>query len=279
MLRNIVIDPYIKNALLEDIGYDDISTSSSVKDFPAEVSLISKDEGIISGLSVFLRVFQVLESEATFDTKKKDGDFVTNGELIGKIYASAPTLLTAERVALNYLQRMSGISTYTNAMVNALDDSKICVVDTRKTTPNMRIFEKYAVLVGGGKNHRYNLADNVMLKDNHIDAAGSIKNAVDSAKKNSPFVSKIEVETETLDAVKEALDAGADIIMLDNMDIETVKKASRLINGKAEIECSGNITLETIKNYKGLDIDYISSGAITYLAKPLDLSMKNLRAV
>jgi nicotinate-nucleotide pyrophosphorylase (carboxylating) len=214
-----------------------------------------------------------------FTEYKKDGDNLLNKDLILKIRANVKTILSAERTALNYLQRMSGIATYTRKMLEALDDKNIKLLDTRKTTPNMRIFEKYSVRVGGGYNHRYNLSDAIMLKDNHIDAAGSITEAIKLARDYSPFIKKIEIEVEDLKGVEEAVKAEVDIIMLDNMDIETIKKAIKIINKQAIIECSGNVDINNINRFKGLEIDYISSGAITHSAKILDLSLKNLRYV
>ena len=274
------IDDSIKMALKEDITSEDISTNAIYKkDRLAEISLYSKEDGILAGLDVFKRVFELLDNSVEFTEYKKDGDKVLNKDLILKIRADVKTILSAERTALNYLQRMSGIATYTRKMVEALDDKNILLLDTRKTTPNMRIFEKYAVRVGGGYNHRYNLSDAIMLKDNHIDAAGSITEAIKLAKGYSPFIKKIEIEVEDLEGVEEAVKAGADIIMLDNMDIETTKKAIKIINKKTIIECSGNIDITNINRFKGLEIDYVSSGAITHSAKILDLSLKNLRYI
>ena len=274
------IDDSIKMALKEDITSEDISTNAIYKkDRLAEISLYSKEDGILAGLDVFKRVFELLDNSVEFTEYKKDGDKVLNKDLILKIRADVKIILSAERTALNYLQRMSGIATYTQKMVEALDDKNILLLDTRKTTPNMRIFEKYAVRVGGGYNHRYNLSDAIMLKDNHINAAGSITEAIKLAKEYSPFIKKIEVEVEDLKGVEEAVAAGADIIMLDNMDIETTKKAIKIINKKAIIECSGNIDITNINRFKGLEIDYVSSGAITHSAKILDLSLKNLRYI
>ena len=274
------IDDSIKMALKEDITSEDISTNAIYKkDRLAEISLYSKEDGILAGLDVFKRVFELLDNSVEFTEYKKDGDKVLNKDLILKIRADVKTILSAERTALNYLQRMSGIATYTRKMVEALDDKNILLLDTRKTTPNMRIFEKYAVRVGGGYNHRYNLSDAIMLKDNHINAAGSITEAIKLAKGYSPFIKKIEIEVEDLKGVEEAVKAGADIIMLDNMDIETTKKAIEIINKKAIIECSGNIDITNINRFKGMKIDYISSGAITHSAKILDLSLKNLRYI
>ena len=274
------MDESIRLALKEDITSEDISTNAVYKnDRLAEISLFSKEEGILAGIDVFKRVFELLDSSVVFTEYKKDGDNLLNKDLILKIRANVKTILSAERTALNYLQRMSGIATYTQKMVEALDDENIKLLDTRKTTPNMRIFEKYSVRVGGGYNHRYNLSDAIMLKDNHIDAAGSITEAIKLARDYSPFIKKIEIEVEDLKGVEEAVKAGADIIMLDNMDIETIKKAIKIINKQAIIECSGNVDITNINRFKGLEIDYISSGAITHSAKILDLSLKNLRYV
>lgn len=277
------MDDSIRMALKEDITSEDISTNAIYKNYRmAEILLYSKEDGILAGLDVFKRVFELfelLDNSVEFTEYKKDGDKVLNKDLILKIRADVKTILSAERTALNYLQRMSGIATYTRKMVEALDDKNILLLDTRKTTPNMRIFEKYAVRVGGGYNHRYNLSDAIMLKDNHINAAGSITEAIKLAREYSPFIKKIEVEVEDLKGVEEAVAAGADIIMLDNMDIETTKKAIKIINKKAIIECSGNIDITNINRFKGLEIDYVSSGAITHSAKILDLSLKNLRYI
>ena len=274
------MDESIRLALKEDITSEDISTNVIYKnDRLAEISLYSKEDGILAGLNVFKRVFELLDNSVEFTEYKKDGDKLLNKDLILKIRADIKTILSAERTALNYLQRMSGIATYTQKMMEALDDKNIKLLDTRKTTPNMRIFEKYAVRVGGGYNHRYNLSDAIMLKDNHINAAGSITEAIKLAREYSPFIKKIEIEVEDLRGVEEAVKAGADIIMLDNIDIETTKKAIKIINKKAIIECSGNIDITNINRFKGLEIDYVSSGAITHSAKILDLSLKNLRYV
>ena len=277
------MDDSIRMALKEDITSEDISTNAIYKNYRmAEISLYSKEDGILAGLDVFKRVFELfelLDNSVEFTEYKKDGNKVLNKDLILKIRADVKTILSAERTALNYLQRMSGIATYTRKMVEALDDKNILLLDTRKTIPNMRIFEKYAVRVGGGYNHRYNLSDAIMLKDNHINAAGSITEAIKLAKEYSPFIKKIEVEVEDLKGVEKAVAAGADIIMLDNMDIETTKKAIKIINKKAIIECSGNIDITNINRFKGLEIDYVSSGAITHSAKILDLSLKNLRYI
>ena len=276
-LNPFLIDKYIISALKEDMNSGDITTDSILKNENAQINLIAKDKGIIAGLDVFERVFEIIDSNSYFEFNFSDGDEVNKSDLIGTIDAKASAILKAERTALNFLQRMSGIATYTKKMVHALGSSHVKILDTRKTTPNMRIFEKYAITLGGAYNHRYNLSDGIMIKDNHIDAAGGIRNAVERVRSANPFVKKIEVEVENFDQIKEALDAKADIIMLDNMDIEDIKKACKIINKRAIIECSGNISLENIKNYRDLDIDYISSGSITYNAGVLDLSMKNLK--
>lgn len=276
-LKPILIDKYILSALREDMTSGDITTDAILRDERAQVNLIAKDKGILAGLHVFKRVFEILDDGVTFEFYFSDGDEVNNKDLIGKISGSAKAILEGERTALNFLQRMSGIATYTKKMVDALDSDHVKILDTRKTTPNMRVFEKYAVTLGGGYNHRYNLSDGIMLKDNHIDAAGGITSAVEQVRTLNPFVKKIEVEVENFDQVREALEAKADIIMLDNMDIEEIREACKIINKKAIIECSGNVKLENINSYRDLDIDYISSGAITYGAGVLDLSMKNLK--
>ena len=276
-LKPILIDKYILAALREDMTSGDITTDSILKDEKAEVNLIAKDKGILAGLDVFKRVFEILDQEVAFEFYFSDGDEVNNKDLVGKIRGRAKAILEGERTALNFLQRMSGIATYTKKMVDALDSEHVKILDTRKTTPNMRIFEKYAVTLGGGYNHRYNLSDGIMLKDNHIDAGGGIREAVEKVRILNPFVKKIEVEVENFDQVREALEAKADIIMLDNMDIEEIKEACNIINKRAIIECSGNVSLENINSYRDLDIDYISSGAITYSAGVLDLSLKNLK--
>lgn len=276
-LKSILIDKYILAALQEDMTSGDITTDAILKDERAEVDLRAKDKGILAGLDVFKRVFEILDEDVSFEFYFSDGDEVNNKDLIGKISGRAKAILEGERTALNFLQRMSGIATYTKKMLDALDSDHVKILDTRKTTPNMRLFEKYAVTLGGGYNHRYNLSDGIMLKDNHIDAAGGIREAVEKVRSLNPFVKKIEVEVENFDQVREALEAKADIIMLDNMDIEEIKEACKIINKRAIIECSGNISLENINSYRDLDIDYISSGAITYSAGVLDLSMKNLK--
>ena len=273
-------DHLILEALKEDISSEDVTTNSVMKEaVRGEVQLICKQDGIIAGLNVFARVFQLLEAGTEVEFFCKDGDAVKSGEQMGVVRGDIRVLLSGERVALNYLQRMSGIATYTNSVVKLLEGSKTKLLDTRKTTPNMRIFEKYAVRVGGGFNHRYNLSDGVLLKDNHIGAAGSVKKAVEMARGYAPFVRKIEVEVENLDMVREALEAGADIIMLDNMSPEEMKEAVRIIDGRAETECSGNVTKENIARLTAIGVDYISSGALTHSAPILDISMKNLHAV
>ena len=273
-------DHLILEALKEDISSEDVTTNSVMKEaVRGEVQLICKQDGIIAGLNVFARVFQLLEAGTEVEFFCKDGDAVKSGEQMGVVRGDIRVLLSGERVALNYLQRMSGIATYTNSVVKLLKGSKTKLLDTRKTTPNMRIFEKYAVRVGGGFNHRYNLSDGVLLKDNHIGAAGSVRKAVEMAREYAPFVRKIEVEVENLDMVKEALEAGADIIMLDNMSPEEMKEAVRIIDGRAETECSGNVTKENIARLTAIGVDYISSGALTHSAPILDISMKNLHAV
>ena len=273
-------DHLILEALKEDISSEDVTTNSVMKEAVAgEVDLICKQDGIIAGLEVFERVFTLLDPDTKVELYYKDGEEVKNGQLMGKVKGDIRVLLSGERVALNYLQRMSGIATYTNSVAKLLERNKIKLLDTRKTTPNMRIFEKYAVRAGGGYNHRYNLSDGVLLKDNHIGAAGSVTKAVQMAKEYAPFVRKIEVEVENLDMVKEAVEAGADIIMLDNMSPEDMKKAVELIDGRAQTECSGNVTKENIARLTEIGVDYISSGALTHSAPILDISLKNLHAV
>lgn len=273
-------DELIKLALREDISSEDVSTNAVMPEAkPGEVDLIAKQDGIICGMDVYERVFKLLDDNTVVEKYVKDGDPVNKGQLMAKVRGDIRVLLSGERVALNYLQRMSGIATYTNEVSKLLSGSKTVLLDTRKTTPNMRIFEKYAVKCGGGQNHRYNLSDGVLLKDNHIGAAGSITKAIEMAKAYAPFVRKIEIETETLEQVKEAADAGADIIMLDNMDVATMKEAVRIIDGRAKTECSGNVTKENIKNIIDSGVDYVSSGALTHSAPILDISMKNLHAI
>lgn len=274
------VDHLIKEALQEDISSEDVTTNAVMKEaVTGEVQLICKQDGVVAGLDVFRRVFEILDENVKIDFYCKDGDEVKKGELMGVVTGDIRALLSGERVALNYLQRMSGIATYTHSVAKLLEGTKTKLLDTRKTTPNMRIFEKYAVRVGGGYNHRYNLSDGVLLKDNHIGAAGSVTKAVQMAKEYAPFVRKIEVEVENLDMVREAADAGADIIMLDNMTPEDMKEAIRIIAGRAETECSGNVTKENIDRLISLGVDYISSGALTHSAPVLDISLKNLHAV
>ena len=273
-------DELIMSALREDITSEDITTNSVMKEYTlGEVDLICKQDGVIAGLEVFARVFKLLDSSTEITFTVKDGDTVKKGEKIGLVRGDIRVLLTGERTALNYLQRMSGIATYTRYIVEMLKGSKTRLLDTRKTTPNMRVFEKYSVKVGGGCNHRYNLSDGILLKDNHIGAAGGVKQAVQMAKEYAPFVRKIEVEVENLEMLKEALDAGADIIMLDNMSVEDMKKAVAMTAGKAQTECSGNVTKENIAKLIDIGVDFISSGALTHSAPILDLSLKNLHAV
>lgn len=274
------VDPLILSALKEDITSDDVSTNS-VMPHPqtGEVDLLCKEDGIICGLQVFERTFTLLDENTKVEFFVKDGDEVKKGDLMAKVHGDIRTLLCGERTALNYLQRMSGIATYTHSVASLLKGTKTKLLDTRKTTPNNRIFEKYAVRIGGSNNHRYNLSDGVLLKDNHIGAAGSVKKAVEMAKEYAPFVRKIEVEVENLDMVREAIEAGADIIMLDNMSHEDMQTAMEIIGGKAEVEVSGNVTKENIARLTDLGVDYISSGALTHSAPILDVSLKNLHAV
>lgn len=272
-------DKLIMMALQEDITSEDVSTNAVMpKAQKGKVDLICKQDGIIAGLDVYARVFTLLDDSTEVEFFCKDGDEVKAGQLMGIVTGDIRVLLSGERVALNYLQRMSGIATYTHEVAELLKGSKTTLLDTRKTTPNCRIFEKYAVRVGGGCNHRYNLSDGVLLKDNHIGAAGSISNAVRMAKEYAPFVRKIEIEVETLDQVKEAVEAGADIIMLDNMTTDQMRAAIDLIDGRAETECSGNVTKENIERLISLGVDYISSGALTHSSPIMDISMKNLHA-
>lgn len=273
-------DKLILMALQEDITSEDVTTNAIMSEkVLGEVDLICKGEGVIAGLNVFARTFELLDKDIKITFMAKDGDKVNKGDLLAKVKGDIRVLLSAERVALNYLQRMSGIATYTNQVVNLLTGSKTKLLDTRKTTPNMRIFEKYAVTVGGGNNHRYNLSDGILLKDNHIGAAGSVKKAIELARAYAPFVRKIEVETENLDMVKEALEARADIIMLDNMSIDMMEEAIKLIDGKAQTECSGNVTKENIQALAKIGVDFISSGALTHSAPILDLSLKHLHRI
>lgn len=273
-------DNLILNALREDITSEDISTNSVMRHYQlGEVELICKEDGVIAGLEVFRRVFELLDEKTEITFNVEDGDNVKNGQKLGVIRGDIRVLLSGERTALNYLQRMSGIATYTRAIADMLKDSKTKLLDTRKTTPGMRIFEKYAVKVGGGYNHRFNLSDGILLKDNHIGAAGGVKEAITMAREYAPFVRKIEIEVENLEMLKEALEAGADIIMLDNMSVEDMKEAVRLTAGKAETECSGNVTKENIEKLIDIGVDYISSGALTHSSPVLDLSLKNLHAI
>ena len=276
----LAADKFIKMALEEDINSEDVTTNSVMPHYQkGQVELICKEDGIIAGLQVFQRVFQLLDpkTEVVFDVQ--DGEAVQKGQHMATVVGDIRVLLSGERTALNYLQRMSGIATYTNKVAKLLEGTKTTLLDTRKTTPCMRIFEKYAVTVGGGYNHRYNLSDGVLLKDNHIDAAGSVKAAVLAAKAYAPFVRKIEVETESLEQVQEALEAGADIIMLDNMTPDMMAEAVKLIDGRAKTECSGNITKENIEKITAIGVDYVSSGALTHSAPILDISLKHLKAL
>lgn len=274
------VDPLIMSALEEDITSEDVSTNSVMQTATmGEVDLICKEDGILCGVQVFSRVFTLLDEKTEVELYVEDGEAITKGQLIGKIRGDIRVLLSGERTALNYLQRMSGVATYTSKMVKMLEGTGIKLLDTRKTTPNNRIFEKYSVRVGGGNNHRYNLSDGVLLKDNHIGAAGGVKEAIAMAKAYAPFVRKIEVEVETFDQVKEAVEAGAHIIMLDNMSTEQLKEAIDYIDHRAEVEVSGNVTAENIARLKGLGVDYVSSGALTHSSPILDLSLKNLHAV
>lgn len=275
----ISVDDYLLNTLKEDITYEDVSANAVMpEDKKGRADLICKQDGIICGLDVFRRVFELLDPTSRFECNYKDGDRVSKGDKIGVIYGDVKAILSGERTALNYLQRMSGIATITREYVDELSGCSATLLDTRKTTPNMRPFEKYAVKVGGATNHRYNLSDGVLLKDNHIGAAGSVTRAIEMAKEYAPFVRKIEIETETLDQVKEAVEAGADIIMLDNMDNDTMKKAVELIDGRAQTECSGNVTKERLREIAELGVDYISCGALTHSAPIMDVSLKNLVA-
>lgn len=275
----LAADKYIRLALEEDINSEDVSTNAVMPEYrKGEVQLICKEDGIIAGLPVFGRVFTILDPDTEIVYDVKDGDAVKKGRHLATVTGDIRVLLSGERTALNYLQRLSGIATYTNTVAKLLEGTKTTLLDTRKTTPCMRIFEKYAVKVGGGSNHRYNLSDGVLLKDNHIDAAGGVKEAVEAARAYAPFVRRIEVETENLDMVREAVEAGADIIMLDNMAPEEMAEAIRIIGGRARTECSGNITKENIKTIISLGVDYVSSGALTHSAPILDISLKHLRA-
>lgn len=273
-------DQLIRMALQEDITSEDVSTNAVMPTATkGTVELIAKEDGVIAGLDIYARVFTILDEKTEIDFYCKDGDEVKKGELMATVTGDIRVLLSGERVALNYLQRMSGIATYTRQVAKLLEGSKVTLLDTRKTTPNCRVFEKYAVRVGGGCNHRYNLSDGVLLKDNHIGAAGSVTKAIQMAKAYAPFVRKIEIEVETLEQVKEAVEAGADIIMLDNMTPEVMKQAVELIDGRAQTECSGNITKENIQKIREIGVDFVSSGALTHSAPILDISMKNVHAV
>ena len=273
-------DQLIRMALQEDITSEDVSTNAVMPTATkGTVDLIAKEDGVVAGLDIYARVFTILDEKTEIDFHCKDGDEVKKGDLMATVTGDIRVLLSGERVALNYLQRMSGIATYTRQVAKLLEGSNVTLLDTRKTTPNCRVFEKYAVRVGGGCNHRYNLSDGVLLKDNHIGAAGSVTKAVQMAKAYAPFVRKIEIEVETLDQVKEAVEAGADIIMLDNMTPEVMKQAVELIDGRAQTECSGNITKENIQKILEIGVDFVSNGALTHSAPILDISMKNLHAV
>ena len=273
-------DHLIMEALKGDITSEDITTNAVMREAcPGEVQLICKQDGVIAGLEVYKRVFELLDEKTEVEFYVKDGDVVKNKQLMGVVRGDIRVLLSGERVALNYLQRMSGIATYTRSIVDLLEGSKTRLLDTRKTTPNMRVFEKYAVKVGGGCNHRYNLSDGILLKDNHIGAAGSVAKAIEMAKEYAPFVRKIEIEVENLEMVKEAVEAGADIIMLDNMTPDEMREAIKIIDGRAQTECSGNVTKENVSRLVSVGVDYISSGALTHSAPILDISMKNLHPV
>ena len=274
------VDPLIMGALKEDITSEDVSTNSVMPEpKQGEVDLICKEDGIICGLQVFARTFQLLDESTKVDLLVKDGEAVKRGQLLARVTGDIRVLLCGERTALNYLQRMSGIATYKHSVVTLLEGTGIRLLDTRKTTPNNRIFEKYAVRVGGGNNHRYNLTDGVLLKDNHIGAAGGVKEAIAKAKEYAPFVRKIEVEVENLDMVRQAVEAGADIIMLDNMDHDTMAEALSIIDGRAEVEVSGNMTRENLEKLSGLAVDFVSSGALTHSAPIMDISLKNLHPI
>ncbi len=276
----INVDQYLWNTLREDITSEDVSTNAVMpEDKQGKAELICKQDGIICGLDIFKRTFELLDETSRFEAYFKDGDSVKNGDLLGIIYGDIKAILSGERTGLNYLQRMSGIATITKEYMAELEGTGTTLLDTRKTTPNMRPFEKYAVTVGGATNHRYNLSDGVLLKDNHIGAAGSITKAIQMAKAYAPFVRKIEIETETLEQVEEAVNAGADIIMLDNMDNETMRKAVEIIDGRAETECSGNVTKERLKSIAEVGVDFVSCGALTHSAPIMDISLKNLTPI
>ena len=274
------VDQLLMRALREDITSEDITTNAIIREEKlGQVQLICKEDGVLAGLDVYKRVFELIDDEAVLETSFKDGDEVHNGDVIAILKADVRAILSGERVALNYLQRMSGVATHTRKIVKLLEGSNITLLDTRKTTPNNRIFEKYAVKVGGGSNHRYNLSDGILIKDNHIDAAGSITEAVRLAREYAPFVRKIEVEVENMDMLKEALEAGADIIMLDNMSVDEMKEAVKIIDGRAQTECSGNVTKEKVKDLKDVGVDFVSCGALTHSSPVLDYSMKHLTII
>lgn len=274
------VDNLLLQALREDISDEDVTTNAVMREYKkGEAQLICKEDGVIAGMDIFQRVFELLEENIEVEKYVKDGDKVKKGDLLAVVRGDIRVILSGERTALNYLQRMSGIATYTRAVADLLQDSDTKLLDTRKTTPNMRIFEKYAVRVGGGNNHRYNLSDGVLLKDNHIGAAGGVRQAVEMAKAYAPFVRKIEVEVENLEMFREALDAGADIIMLDNMSVDDMKQAVAMAKGRAQTECSGNMTKENIETIKRIGVDYVSSGALTHSAPILDVSLKNLHPI
>lgn len=274
----LAADKYIRMALEEDINSEDVTTNSVMPHYKkGEVQLICKQDGIIAGLGVFERVFHLLDPNTTVDFRVQDGDMVHSGQLMAVVTGDIRVLLSGERTALNYLQRMSGIATYTHTVNQLLAGTKTTLLDTRKTSPCMRIFEKYAVKVGGGSNHRYNLSDGILLKDNHIDAAGGVRQAIEAARAYAPFVRKIEIEAENLDMVREAVEAGADIIMLDNMTPDQMAEAIAIIDGRAQTECSGNMTRENIETITALGVDYVSSGALTHSAPIMDISLKHLR--
>lgn len=274
------VEPLILSALREDITSEDVSTNCIMRDkCPGNVELICKQDGVICGLQVFERVFTLLDSETEVVTYVKDGDKVEKGQKLADIRGDIRVLLSGERTALNYLQRMSGVATHTRQIADLLEGTGIRLLDTRKTTPNNRVFEKYAVRIGGGCNHRYNLSDGVMLKDNHIEAAGGVAKAIAMAKEYAPFVRKIEVEVENLEMTRDAVNAGADIIMLDNMDHDTMAEAIEIIDGRAEIEISGNVDEAKVEMIRNLKVDYVSSGALTHSSPILDLSLKNMRRI
>ena len=278
--RTLNVDNLLLLALQEDISSEDVTTNAVMPEAcQGTVQLLCKQDGVIAGMEVFARVFTLLDEKTEIIPYVKDGDEVKKGDLLANVNGDIRVLLSGERTALNYLQRMSGIATYTRSVAKLLEGSKTTLLDTRKTTPNMRIFEKYAVKIGGGQNHRYNLSDGVLLKDNHIGAAGSVTKAIEMARDYAPFVRKIEVECENFDMVREAADAGADIIMLDNMTPAQMKEAVAVINGRAKTECSGNVTKENIATILDTGVDYVSSGALTHSAPILDVSLKNLHPI